>query len=393
MAKRAFMQPFPDRPSRRAFLHQLGMTTAWLSIASCAPSTMALESSQLPLRQQAIPLWLHYNENSLGMAKSALQAAQLATQTIGNRYPDETVDQLRLQLAKHHDIAPEMIVFGNGSTEVIQGIVTLAAKLKAKVLEPTPTFGDVRRYSKAEGLEVISVPVGAGFMTDVAALQSRSKIIKGPLLINLCNPNNPTGSSVEWAVLEDWISNAPEHHLFLIDEAYFDYAQANPKYQSALSLILKGMHNVVITRTFSKIYGMAGMRVGYGIATTETAAKIRPFAAGYNLTAAGIAAASASLNDAEFYATSIKSNAEAKQILTSTLDELQLQYIPSDTNFVLHRINASLGEYSQRMRQNGIYVGRKMTVEDNWNRISLGTPEEMRQFTAALHAFRQRGWV
>lgn len=276
---------------------------------------------------------------------------------------------------------------------MIGAIVALGARTGAKVLEPNPTFGDVRRYSQAHGLHVITVPVGAGFATDIDALQKRSESIKGPLLINLCNPNNPTGSSIEWTQLEKWLTAAPDEHMFLVDEAYFEYAQVNPKYQSALKLIKQGQHNVVITRTFSKIYGMAGMRIGYGIATSSTAQKIRPFAAGYNLSIAGLAAASASLNDEDFYAYSLDSNQQAKSILLSALDELQLHYIPSDTNFVLHKIATDLGVYSERMQQNGITVGRKMTPQDNWNRLSIGTPEEMNQFAATLRAFRTKGWV
>lgn len=379
--------------SRRQFIQSLGTSAALLGFASHSPSVLALNTDQLAMRRGAVPLKLNFNENSLGMSVKALNAAQIAVKTAGNRYPDKAVAQLGEQLATLHQVSPDQIIFGNGSTEVIGGIVTLAARAGAKVLEPNPTFGNVRRYSQAEGLEVISVPVGAGFSTDIDALKKRSESIQGPLLINLCNPNNPTGSSIEWAQLELWLKAAPDNHMFLVDEAYYEYAQANPKYQSALKLIKQGQHNVVITRTFSKIYGMAGMRIGYGIATSATAKKIRPFTAGSNLSVAGVAAASASLNDEDFYAYSLDSNQQAKSILLSTLDELQLDYIPSDCNFVLHKIGTDLSTYSDRMKQNGIVVGRKMTPENNWNRISIGTPEEMNQFTATLRAFRTKGWV
>ena len=379
--------------SRRQFIQSLGTTAALLGLAAHAPSVLALNRAQLAMRQDAVPLKLNFNENSLGMSVKALNGAQLAVKTAGNRYPVEAITVLREQLAAVHKVSSDMIIFGNGSTEVIGGIVALAARTGAKVLEPSPTFGDVRRYSKAEGLDVITVPVGAGFATDIDALKKRSESIKGPLLINLCNPNNPTGSSIEWAPLEHWLKTAPQNHMFLVDEAYYEYAKANPKYRSALKLIKQGQDNVVITRTFSKIYGMAGMRMGYGIATSSTANKIRPFAAGSNLSIAGLAAASASLKDEEFYKYSVDSNQEAKSILLSSLDELRLDYIPSDTNFVLHKIGTDLSIYSDRMSQNGITVGRKMTVENNWNRISIGTPEEMKQFAATLHAFREKGWV
>jgi histidinol-phosphate aminotransferase len=139
--------------------------------------------------------------------------------------------------------------------------------------------------------------------------------------------------------------------MFLVDEAFYEYAQVNSKYQSALKLIKQGQHNVVITRIFLKVYGTAGMRIGYGISTPSTAQKIRPFAAGNNLSIAGLAGASASLKDEEFYTYSLNSNQQEKSILLSTLDELQRDYIPSDTYFVLHEIATDLSVYADRMKQ------------------------------------------
>ena len=138
---------------------------------------------------------------------------------------------------------------------------------------------------------------------------------------------------------------------------------------------------------------MAGMRIGYGIATKKTASKIKPFASGFNLNAAGLAAASAALDDKEFYQKSINNNQISKTLLIDTLNKLELAHIPSDTNFVLHRIGQPLADYQSNMRRNNILVGRKMTNDDRWNRISLGTPDEMKIFTETLLAFRQKGWV
>ena len=379
--------------TRRQFLQSLGFGAATLGLLSSFSVTAALEQNELSFRQGAKPLLLHFNENSLGMSPKALAAAKDAIVSAGNRYPDDMYEKLKSQLARFHEIEPKQLMFGNGSTEVLQAIATYAADLGTVVIEPTPTFGALRRYCNAEGLKVVRVPVGNGFEIDIAAMKKQASAQSGSVLINLCNPNNPTGTIVEAKQLYDWIANAPENHLFLVDEAYYDYAQANPSYASALPLIKQGNNNVIITRTFSKAYGMAGMRIGYGIATKEMAEKINPYAAGFNLNAAGIAAASASLDDHPFYQSSIESNLIAKKILTTTLDELKLNYIPSNTNFVLHRIGQPIDTYAQHMRQNGIRVGRKMTQDENWNRLSIGTPEEMKQFSQTLIAFRRKGWV
>jgi histidinol-phosphate aminotransferase len=379
--------------TRRQFIQHIGCSAAMLGFGAHMPMAFANTESVLPFRKNAAPLWLHFNENSLGMSPKALSAAKLATEQFGNRYPDEAYEQFKQQLAIHHGVEPEQLIFGNGSTEVIQAIVAYAAKQNAVVVEPNPTFGALRSNAQAEGLKVIRVPVGKSFEIDIEAMKKHAMAQKGAVLINLCNPNNPTGNIVSHKIITDWLKSAPQNHLFLLDEAYYDYAQNNPNYKSGFAYIQQGMENVVITRTFSKVHGMAGLRIGYGIANKVLANKINPFAAGFNLNIGGIAAASAALADKAFYAASIESNQQAKIILTTALDELSLPYIPSEANFVLHKLGAPLDIYSNHMQRNGIKVGRKMTADPYWNRISLGTPIEMQAFVNTLLAFRQRGWV
>ncbi|MFT5135754.1 MAG: histidinol-phosphate aminotransferase [Arenicella sp.] len=379
--------------SRRGFIRLCGSSAALFYSGMCSAKSAGLENKLLAFRVNAAPLLLNYNENSLGMSPSAVSAAMQATQNLGNRYPDDLVEQLRETLATLHDVSPKQIILGNGSTEVIQAVVTMAEGRAATVIEPTPTFGDVQRYSQAEDLEVVKVPVGKGFQTDIGALRKKAEEISGTVLINICNPNNPTGSIVDNKSLTDWIMDAPQNHIFLIDEAYYEYAASNPAYSSVLPLIKLGRENVILTRTFSKIYGMAGMRVGYGIAAQKTAEEVRQFAAGYNLSAPGSAAALASLVDTAFFKRSLESNQLAKLILLTALDELGLEYVQSHTNFVLHRINGNLEDYAARMAANGIKVGRRMTSEDGWNRLSVGTPDEMRVFVQTLKAFQEKAWL
>jgi histidinol-phosphate aminotransferase len=387
------MKTLGMQSSRRQFIQQLGLGAAWLGLAANTSFAFAHNTSVLPFRQNAQPLLLHYNENSLGMSPNALSAAKIAIDRYGNRYPGASVDELKSKLADHHQVRSEQLIFGNGSTEVLQAIATYAARQHATMIEPSPTFGALRGYCEAENMNVIQVPVGQDFEMNIIAMKKQAMAQTGPVLINICNPNNPPGNIVDFTSMFDWINNAPDTHLFLLDEAYFDYAQANPNYKSGLDLINQGKDNVIVSRTFSKVHGMAGMRMGYGITTIKTANKITPFAAGFNLSAAGIAAASAALDDKAFYKKSIEYNQLSKTILVNTLNELELDYIPSDTNFVLHRIGAPLADYTDHMQRNGVRVGRKMTLDDRWNRISLGTPDEMNIFTQTLMAFRQNGWV
>ncbi|PCI59116.1 MAG: hypothetical protein COB37_12130, partial [Kordiimonadales bacterium] len=344
-------------------------------------------------RKGAAAMMLHFNENSLGMSPKAIKAAQLAVASAGNRYPDDAVAELTDKLAAKHQVPADWIVLGNGSTEVLASIVTMLATGGGVVVEPTPTFGAMRGYAAAEGVPVISVPVNADFTTNLGALRATADKISGTVLINLCDANNPTGTICDHAELLDWVTNAPENQLFLLDEAYVDYALLNPAFRSLLPLVRDGKENLIIARTFSKVYGMAGMRVGYAVAAPATMKKLRPFTASYNLSAAGVAAAMASLEDTEFYQKSLKSNETAKAILIKALDALSLNHIPASTNFVLHRINSPVADYQRRMKANGILVGRRMTKEDGWNRISVGTPAEMLAFAKTLQAFRNKSWV
>lgn len=378
--------------SRRRFLG--GLATSALIVGTTGLKAPAFaRNNVLDFRVGADPLLLHFNENSLGMSPNALAAAQKAVRDKGNRYADDSVGTLRAMLAAKHGLLKSQVMLGNGSTEVIRAALAFTGKSGGTLIEPKPTFGDASRYARTFGVPVKTVPVADGFKTDIAAMQAVAAATPGPLLINLCTPNNPTGTVIDANEIEAWVKAAPSHHMFLIDEAYHDYAIGMAGYRSMDALIAAGQENVLVARTFSKVYGMAGMRIGYGIAAPETAKRIAPFATAFNLNAAGAAAAIASLNDTDFHARSVASNTAAKTILTNTLQDLDLAYIPSATNFVLHRINSDLDTYKTRMADNGILVGRRMTEEDGWNRISIGTPTEMEAFSRTLRAFRQKGWA
>ncbi|RDV25952.1 histidinol-phosphate aminotransferase family protein [Alteromonas aestuariivivens] len=382
----------PFNPRRR-FLKTITSGLVAAGTASFASPLFASESTLLPFRRGATLLPLHFNENSLGMSPKALAAGQEAVRIMGNRYADDYCDTLREMLAKQHGVSKSQIVLGNGSTEVINAVVRWLGKSNAVLLEPSPTYSQVSEQFTLAGLDIIQVPTDAKFVTDIAAMRDRAAQIDGPLLINLCNPNNPTGTITPYEILQEWVSSSPSEHVFLIDEAYYDYAAADPAYETALKLIKQQRDNVIVTRTFSKIFGMAGLRMGYGIATEKTAKVVDAHGAGFNLNAAGLAAAIAGLKDESFYQHSLKSNYQAKQILLETLDQLGLEYIPSHTNFVLHRINGPVDIYQQRMKENGILVGRKMTQQDGWNRVSIGVPEQMEAFCKTLKAFREKSWV
>lgn len=379
--------------NRRQFLRGFTSASAALGLGTTFSINAFEQSEMFGFRDGSAILPLNFNENSLGMSEKARQAAREALVTQANRYQVNTVGALKEALQTKLGIKDTNLLVGHGSTDLIRATINLAKKNNATIVEPDHTFGDVRRYSAARGLNVIKVPMKGQLETDIAALKSVSDSITGNVVVNICNPNNPTGSVVDKKALKDWIVNAPDNIFFIADEAYYEYAADYEGFWSPLDLIKQGRENVIVTRTFSKIYGMAGMRVGYGIAGEQTIKALTPFAGEFYLNAAGVAAGIASINDDEFYKFSLASNNEGKKILTDALDEMNLPYIESHTNFILHKITTPLDTYNRRMAANNVLVGRRMTTEDAWNRLSIGTPEQMVDFVKVLKGFREKGWV
>jgi histidinol-phosphate aminotransferase len=212
----------------------------------------------------------------------------------------------------------------------------------------------------------------------------------GRALVYICNPNNPTGTLTPSADVDAWIDSAGPDTCFLIDEAYFEYCE-DPGYWSCTKWIRRP--DLVVARSFSKIYGMAGIRLGYGIAHEDTARRLREFIGKNNANHLVLVAAHAAMQDDDLVPRSRAANADGMRILHECLDELGLEYLPSHTNFVMHRINGDLNTYNERMLASGVKVGRPFPPMLSYSRLSIGLPEEMGQFSDVLREFRQKGWM
>jgi histidinol-phosphate aminotransferase len=331
---------------------------------------------------------LSSNENPLGLSPAARQAV-IDNLVNANRYPGEWSGPLVQALAKHVGVGTENLIMGAGSTEVLQMAVQAYQSPRAPMVIAEPTFEDVPRYQRPFAYNLVPVPLKKDLQHDVERMAEAAG--RGPSVVYLCNPNNPTGTITRSGIIDEWISHAPESTLFLVDEAYFEYAN-DPLYWSGLKWI-DTKSNVIVVRTFSKIFGMAGMRLGYGVAHPETAQRLRSFICANNTSVPACAAGLASLEDAGLMARSVKVNDEAKKIATSTLDDLGLEYIPTQTNFIMHRINGDLQAYIGRMREAGVRVGRPFPPMTDWNRVSFGLPEEMDRWAEALRGLRAMGQI
>jgi histidinol-phosphate aminotransferase len=376
---------------RRGFLHtSLAVAAAGLvPVTALRPPTRPVRRPADAVRGLAKPIRLSSNENPLGLSDAARQAVADGLDE-ANRYPGEWRRRVVAALAAKHQVKPEQVVLGNGSTEVLQMIVQ-SAGADATVIVADPTFEDVPRYAERIGVRVEKVPLASGYTHDLARMQEVAARAAGPVLVYVCNPNNPTGTITPSADVDRWVESAPERVTFAVDEAYFEYASGS-SYWSAQKWI-ETRPNVIVVRTFSKIYAMAGMRLGYAIAHPAAAERLERYSAGSNANQLALAAGLASLGDDAFARKSLEVNRAGLQALYRCLDDLDLEYLPSQTNFVMHRIPGDLPTYNGRMREHGIMVGRPFPPMLTYSRVSIGLPEEMQSFTDALRSFRQQGWV
>ena len=333
---------------------------------------------------------LSSNENPLGISPVAKDALVEAV-VLANRYPADQHRALVGRLASAHEVADSQIVLGTGSAEVLQMAVQAYAAPRAKLVMAEPTYEAVTNYQRTEAYELVRVPLTPGYEHDLDRMREAAESSGRPALVYLCNPNNPTATITSSAAIDAWIADAPEHVFFLSDEAYIEYVE-DERMWSSLPWIGK-KRNVLVVRTFSKIYGLAGLRIGYGIAHPDTAARLSDFASRNNINQLAIAAAGASFGDETLMEKSRAANSESREMVEATLDELGLERLPTQANFLMHRINGDLATYRGRMAEAGFLVGRDFPPMLDWNRLSFGLPGDMGRFCDTLRGFRGKGWI
>jgi histidinol-phosphate aminotransferase len=358
-------------------------------LTACAPGVgrSAAASGAVRPPRAGGPVRLSANENPLGLSPLARRAI-LEDLGEGNRYPRQARLDLLDALAAKHGVTPDQIQLGTGSTEILQMAVQ-QTPADAAIVIAEPTFEDVAKYATASGRRLVAVPLKEGGAHDLERM--RAAVGSGPAMVFVCNPNNPTGTLTPCDEVEAWIAAADERVTFVVDEAYFEFAQ-DPRYRSAAPLIAS-RPNLVVVRTFSKIHAMAGLRLGYALAQPATIQRLRLFSCGNNANELALVAGRVSLGDDEFHERTLASNREARAILVDALDSLGLTHLPSHTNFVMHQIRGELTDYIARMREAGFQVGRPFPPMLDHSRVSLGLPSEMERFVEALRGFRARSWV
>lgn len=384
--------------NRRSFLTSSSLVIGGLSLSSFVSSAYANDTLKNKLVFNAEnPLLLNFNENSLGMSPNA-QKAIIDALPNAFRYPDDARSELISELGKEFKLSDKHITLGNGSSETIQAAVQLVANKAQKegkavqLIVPDPTFNYAELYAEPLGVKIVKVPVDKTLAFDLATMQKKAQEFDGISMVYLCNPNNPTAMLTPSAELSNWVKSAKENVFFIIDEAYAEFV-STPAFVSAITLVAEGYKNLIVTRTFSKIYALAGLRVGYGVAVPEVIAQVDVFVSIDNTNTAGAVAALASLKDKAYVEYSRKSIDVSRQMVIDALKELDIEYAPSHANFIFHKVKGDVKTYQNRMKEANIMVGREFPPALGWSRLTLGTPEEMSYFVSTLKTFRTKGWI
>jgi histidinol-phosphate aminotransferase len=329
------------------------------------------------------PIKLASNENPLGPSPLAIAAAQKALAD-SNRYPDGSGFYVREALAKKHTVPAENIILGAGSTELID----LAARIMLTSTDcGVASHGSFPLYYiaiRAAGARLLEIPLrNYAFDLDAIArnLPADAKIVY------LANPNNPTGTMFTADELDSFLARVPETVLVVVDEAYFEYVE-RPDYSRSIA-VAQRRRNVVVLRTFSKVYGLAGLRIGYGIGPADLLNEMNKLRGPFNTSGVAQAAALAALEDAEHVRRSVESNRAGLAQLTTGLKALGIQFVPSFANFLLVEFGRDAEPISEELLSSGVIV-RPM----RWMglptaiRVSVGTPEENKKFLDSLATVR-----
>lgn len=359
--------------SRRSFAQLLGAGAAVAAFP--LPSFAATQAA--PAKSRLVRL--SSNENPYGPSAKALDAMREAF-SVAWRYPDESQDYLAEEIGKHVGVGSEQVLLGCGSSEILKIAAAAFVNRERKLVLAAPTFEAIAVSAKAAGGEAVSVPLDASYAHDLGAMAA----VKDAGLVYICNPNNPTGTITPKTALASFLANVPASTVVFVDEAYHHYADGDD-YASVIPLVK--MHpNLMVARTFSKIYGMAGLRLGYAVAQHALLEKLREQQQWDSINCMAIAAGRASIADAEHVRTGRERNAATRKMVTSALNTMGYRTLPSQTNFIMIDLGREVRPVIQAMRQRDVHVGRLFPAMPKHLRVTIGKEDEMAAFLSAFKA-------
>lgn len=324
------------------------------------------------------------NENPLGPSPKAMEAAHRAIDEL-MLYPDGNCFELKQALSRYFQVTEKQLIIGNGSDEILKLLAETFLNIGDNIVCAAPSFSEYEFVAGVMGAEIRMVPV-KDYRHDLSAMLEQ--VDDRTKMFFICNPNNPTGTICYREELDDVMKQLPPSVLVVFDEAYYEYVQ-NERYQSGLKYLEAGYPNVIVLRTFSKIYGLAGLRIGYGITSEDIVDLVMRVREPFNVNLMAQEAAMAALEDDEHVQRSRANNLEGRAYLYREFDRMGFTYAPTEANFILVDVGRNCQEVFNGLLKQGVIVrtGNIFGADyNNYIRVTIGTPEQNQQFIQALQS-------
>jgi histidinol-phosphate aminotransferase len=370
--------------SRRSLFHGVAaaaVTGAAAKSVSGAPLTIpSREGRRVPAAgaRPLAPVLLDHNENAYGPSEKVRQALAEAP-LMGNRYPREEYDLLRSKLAALHSVKEDHILLGCGSSEILRMAATALTGPRKGLVQALPTYATLGKFARSLGAEVTEIPLTHLVEHDLSAMLKRVGDGSATGLVYICNPNNPTATLTVRKDIEAFIHNLPAGVNVLIDEAYTHFVNPHLEYSSFLDQPLDDPR-VLVCRTFSKVYGLAGMRIGYAVAAPETLKRLEAGQLRYGISRISAKAAIVALADTDYVSTAIQRNTDDRQEFMNQANIRMLKAVNSHTNFALLDPLRPAAMVLDHLKHNNVLVAPLFPKMEQYIRVSFGVPDEMREF-------------
>ena len=371
--------------NRRQWLQKSAFTASLLALGCRTnfEAAAATKPFQNGLIHTTSPLPLHWNENPFGPSQKAVQAVA-EVMAKANRYPDDMVAELKGILANKYAIDNSQVLLTNGSTEILGLVGQQIGFDKGELVIPFPSFPTMAMFAGGSGATIKKVPLTDDKRIDLdqtlAAISDKTKVVF------ICNPNNPTSTEVDNAALKAFCRAVPKNVLVFVDEAYIEYSQLGAA--GSMIPLVNELPNLMICRTFSKAYGMAGLRLGYAISSKAQIDKLKAryvgaeFATGWP----ALVAAKATMEDVDFMVNGVQKNQEGKDIVYRAFDKWGVAYSPSATNFLYVESKHFVSDVREQLKAKNILITKWPDMVDHI-RISISEPAHMMEFVEVVEAF------
>ena len=354
------------------------LKTAFLGSAALTLSPLEFLANETPnfneLKNSNETIRLCFNENPFGTSPKALEAMQKSL-SLSSRYDFKLADVLCEKIAGNNNVKKENILVSAGSSFLLELITKYVSLDKGHIIIPDPSFTIFAPIAEFLGMSKSVIPLNDKKKIDLEKM--KSSIQKDTKLIYICNPNNPTGDLLSRAEIENFIKSIPDNIIVLVDEAYIEFTT-----QKSLSDLVDVYKNLIVTRTFSKLYGFAGARLGYAIGhpkMIENMKKLQSWS-GAEISVVTMAGAIAAMDDQEFITKVLDNNKKVKDFTISEFNIRGIKTIPSSANFVYFSLENYKSDYFKKLKEAKILGGKTYEEKGKWTRISLGTIEEMRKY-------------